>query len=1331
LQSEHGNFKLIKINPTYYVHVRCISDGYKSKWSDFAKVTTVSNSKPDKPDYVSAKGDFQSMKVSWGSDNTNSTTGYKLYYRNITNVDADGNPTDVYHEVNVGKTTSYTIYGLEDKQEYEVYVRGYNGKGDSPESVHSKAKTTSVDPIIVRKYNAINCDDKGVLGSAHIVSVTREGGDIVGNNEKDAQAAEKGEKTAWSVVDNDQETYYTHKSASDRGLIFEFDKEYDIGSFALTIPVAADLWIVNAATWNEETQKWDTVVSGYKCTGATTDKNGKKYFIKEFPHFKTKKVKIWFGNYPGHNEVTYSEIVFYQYESLMDDIMNLYADDLHTVLRDDVTQETIEELRKKIVLPDSRNGEFHPNKESLEKELNTAEKILNAEQISQPILIHNSITTYDPIAKGTSRRYSGLNAWQPLGVNAGANTEVTIYVGGKNMNNNTSMKTGDSTELKLIATQYNSESNSLSLLTKDLTIGANTITIPSGNIANAEAGGALYIQHHGGDQSKVYYSVRVEGGTEVPILDLYQITDREERLNKAADYIEALEAHVANMEAEHNRLHKGSKYMGERNSSLDYNYDEKLCITGATDILCDTMMYSLPAPQILAGLGKGSVEARAEKLIQSMNSMEEMMKLFYQHKGMSADATDVVNRIPNQHLNIRYQRMFQGAFMYAAGNHIGIQWGSAPSMVCSTGVKSDENGRYVSGSYFGWGIAHEIGHNLNDSSYVLAEITNNYFSLLSQSQDKNAGSRLNYNNIYKKVTSNTSGNADQGTQLGMYWQLHLAYDKDFNFKTYDTNEEILKNLFYARMDTYSRNPEKAPQPYGTPLTLSGGTDQQLMRLACAAAEKDVLEFFRRWGKSPDATTLTYASQFTKETRAIMYANDDSRVYAMTDESWLVNDDGSAAAVIDDVKVSVGTGAKANKVNISIDVSDEMYADDILGYEIVRCTISGGDVKETPIAFTQTPNYTDTVTAFNNRTVSYKVTLIDHYLNRSAVFSTDMVKIEHDGSLDKSNWTISTQTESNHNLSAKMITHEASEDELPCEATVINPVINAFDNDPKTVYEATVTGSPSIYINFNQPQVVCGVKITTPEEYKDNAIKECWVYTKDEAGKWALAWKDSNIKKLNDKGVIYFTNAENKYISTLETSEIRIQLLNKAGKEIVISEIDVLGPTGDNVDFRRDGEKGATAFGILSEDYKYGTKATDFIPKDSVVFIGSYKGNPAYNAVILFDENGNIVGSTGTDDDGKAQQIILADVPNGSLITDVSNGTFVYWVNPEDIDNMIWPEQVRVELYRVNKAQTNEGQRIVSDSLFETVPAKDEISSITIGGNRKYTTEVTTKVGDTE
>ena len=33
-------------------------------------------------------------------------------------------------------------------------------------------------------------------------------------------------------------------------------------------------------------------------------------------------------------------------------------------------------------------------------------------------------------------------------------------------------------------------------------------------------------------------------------------------------------------------------------------------------------------------------------------------------------------------------------------------------------------------SSFGWGIAHEIGHDINQSSYAIAEITNNYFAQL-------------------------------------------------------------------------------------------------------------------------------------------------------------------------------------------------------------------------------------------------------------------------------------------------------------------------------------------------------------------------------------------------------------------------------------------------------------------------------------------------------------------------------------------------------------------------------------------------------------------------
>ena len=45
------------------------------------------------------------------------------------------------------------------------------------------------------------------------------------------------------------------------------------------------------------------------------------------------------------------------------------------------------------------------------------------------------------------------------------------------------------------------------------------------------------------------------------------------------------------------------------------------------------------------------------------------------------------------------------------------------------------------------------------------------------------------------------------------------------------------------------------------------------------------------------------------------------------------------------------------------------------------------------------------------------------------------------------------------------------------------------------------------------------------------------------------------------------------------------------------------------------------------------------------------------------------------------------------------GIWIYWIEPEDMkDDFVLPAQVRAELYRVDNALTNEGQRLVSDTL---------------------------------
>ena len=81
-------------------------------------------------------------------------------------------------------------------------------------------------------------------------------------------------------------------------------------------------------------------------------------------------------------------------------------------------------------------------------------------------------------------------------------------------------------------------------------------------------------------------------------------------------------------------------------SGLDY--DERNCILGATDIVLDQMVFSIPIKQVyksIAGNGESQDEA-AEKLYQSLMAMDEMIHLFYQHKGLNQAAPDEKRQIP-------------------------------------------------------------------------------------------------------------------------------------------------------------------------------------------------------------------------------------------------------------------------------------------------------------------------------------------------------------------------------------------------------------------------------------------------------------------------------------------------------------------------------------------------------------------------------------------------------------------------------------------------------------------------------------------------------------
>lgn len=272
---------------------------------------------------------------------------------------------------------------------------------------------------------------------------------------------------------------------------------------------------------------------------------------------------------------------------------------------------------------------------------------------------------------------------------------------------------------------------------------------------------------------------------------------------------------------------------------------------------------------------------------------------------------------------------------------------------------------------------------------------------------------------------------------------------------------------------------------------------------------------------------------------------------------------------------------------------------------------------------------------------------------------------------------------------------------PCEPEPLSAITGVIDNDKGTTYTGRADGDAVIELDFRKTLAVTGIQYVVTG---GTPIREYEIQITEDGSEWKTA--AAGTFESGEANTVYFVNENNDpWVCTYDASRLRLFVKSPAGEEISVSEIDVLGPTGDNVELLENG------IGILEKDYSYAEGES--IPAGSLIFTGSYKGNPAYNVVLLYDEDGNIVGGVDAEGTLTAQQIILAPDPEDGQLGEVSEGYWVYWIEPDHLDRSALPETVRAELYRVDNALTNEGQRLTSDTL--TVQMPEQLPQITIGG----------------
>ena len=1332
----------------YTAMVRSSNGDWKSPWCEVIQTELVPTKRPDMPTGIKTTAGYGEIIVSWPA--VDDATYYTLYYQ------AEG--ADRFTPVDKITTTKYTISKLDYNKKYLLYLTASNDIGTSPKSETRSCTTLGKASVKVPWYNLINRTAQYASGKTF-----QQGGKGQNHNKHITAIAATGPNDntlnpgfdPWWMVDGDYTTGFmpSRMSTYYDGANVTFDKAYDMDTMVVTSSLLSSYSYTEVADmtirvlgddgkWTSYSQKAGNVSLSSLGSAAPGT------FQVKFPRSSVKQ--IIFGSMRVYGfKVPVSEIAFYEYNDTPDKINDMWADDLHTVLKDQlddgttinedylveletlvntVDPATIEIDEESVVIPGT--GEYSPSKSILLASIKSARDALAFKGATEPARIYSSIDN------STNKLVNGINDWQPIGVAGYEGDKIQIFVGGRTNAGSAPLSTSTGkTPLLLGISQNGAEIGNVYKQIGQLNYGANEFTIPptGNNIEGLENGGQLYVRAETSNKN-MEFNVRTLGGIDIACLNLYKVTNDDEYRAACEKYVDQLNEQVANLQKTHT----------ERGHAENYN--NKTCAANTTDIMLDSIMYSVPASQILASLGhKGNRDAQVQQLITSTKSSNEMMNLYWQHKGLwkmtTAEQTKYggKNGIPAGHLNPRFMRMDPGVFMYAAGNHIGVQYGSA-TFAGNPGVKYTDEGKWISGHYFGWGVAHEIGHQINQSIYTYAEVTNNYYAQLGQANESNSKSRYDYQSLYNRVTSGSKGAPSGKIGIGLYWQLHLAYDNGYNYKMYNNYTELYNNIFMARVDSIARNPTAAP---GTGFKLSGADkDNAFMRLACAAAGdaasgygRNILDYFIAWGQTPDATTIEYASQFPKDERLLQYVNDDARVYRIEGgqsvgadtEVWADLYEGGASNVGDDSKkVTESKLLNTRQVTVQAGIVGDK-ADGLIGIELLRNgkavgfkMIKGGST---------TVTFTDTVLTENNRTYTYEVRAVDNLLATSKnTISFPEIKLADKGAYtDKSRWDASTNMVSSADvgydytvpdegveIDEEVVEPSSCENELQTKS-----VSAVIDNDNGSQYSGTLpTGndiptnpdgtpvtlsSPYVEVDFGASLQVTGITVPTA----DSATVQGATIQVYDGGSWVNVAPGTGVAGNGDI-TYYFNQVDDPQLHIYSASKLRI-VAPEGSTGMTLHEVDVLGPVGDNADFL-DGDGWV---GYISEDTTYAPEPEGYegeytIPAGSLVFVGSYSGDTAYNAIKFYkmtDEGKKLVGGT---------QVFFAEEPGeGRNLGKTADGRWIYYITEDDMHDLGWtmPEDVFIELYRVDDALTLEGERLVANSLKMKLP--ENIPSITL------------------
>ena len=897
---------------TYYFQVTAVNGDWRGTPSRVVSAMPQPGGVPGAPSNLGLTEADQSLRLTWGS--TKDATYYQVFYRPA--------GQSAFQQFGGNVTgTSATITGLVNGTAYEVAVKAGNQRGTGPYS--ATASGTPKQEVLAMP----DLPKEGRIDNGMVQSVVMENPNNVNRSLCPRFKTEH-------VIDNDAATYWVANQwwVSSK-FTYTFQEPQDM-NYAILVPYlggnhkyALKTYVITAKNSAGE------VVAEGTYTARSLDPS-KNYLVLPFPLAKgVKELSISLNEREGNGcRVSVSEMAFYKSDTLPDQIAALFADGSFTALRSGVTQAAIDALSARL----EAKADFYLDLARLRDELKLASALLKGDASALGLV---KTGFQGRAASKDAACGQSASDLQPLGVTARAGSTVAVYA---------SLPTD--APVYVVPTQFYGESGIWRGSPVKLENGRNYIYVPRIGSLTDERGGPLYLTYAGNNAGAVKVQARLDQNAfAMPVLELsgwYAMGESARR--------EVIRAYVTELQSYVSALKLSKPGTDIRN---------------ATEISTPSVLLSLPADRALAGLQgvSASPDAMADTLYQNVLAWEDVLYVANQVQGIVPAAgarTDAYRYPMTTRQNIRYMRMFAGAFMYAAGNHIGIGYGSAQGMVCGRPVSQTGTGKAT--GLFGWGIAHEIGHNMDKLGR--AEITNNIYALAVQAWDGGSmarDTRLTLSSIwpavYDKTAQGRPGSAGNVfVQLAMYWQLHLAYDG--GAKPLD---------FYNRFFSAWKAGMYSGYTY----------DERVALIASETAGRNLTEFFTRWGLILGDGAKAELSKLPAETRALWYLNDDSYAYRLQNGRAFTG------------RISAFATVSQNHATVTISGGDGT----VLGYEILR------DGK--PIGFTTGTAYVDDLGAANNLTYTYSVAAVDRLGSRSPAVPAGEVRVAYDKAIDPSLYTL--------------------------------------------------------------------------------------------------------------------------------------------------------------------------------------------------------------------------------------------------------------------------------------------------------------------------------------